>query len=86
MLTELLRRVAGGGVHSVAGLAHELDVSEELLKQMAADLLRMGYLRPVGDGCGGRCDACPAAGGCSITRPSPVWALTGKGMRAANGK
>jgi hypothetical protein len=86
VLTELLQRVAGGGVHSVAGLAREFDVSEELLKQMTADLLRMGYLGPVSDGCGERCDACPAAGGCSIARPSSVWALTEKGMRAANGK
>ena len=82
-MTELLRRVAQGGLQSTAALARELDVSEGLLLQMTGDLLRMGYLKPVSDGCGARCEACPAAGGCSIGGPGGVWALTEKGRRAA---
>jgi hypothetical protein len=86
MLTRLLRRVAQGGVHSTVALARELDVSNELLAQMTNDLLRRGYLEPVSGGCRGRCAACPVAGGCSIGGSGAIWALTDKGMRAANDK
>ena len=81
MLTKLLQRVAQGGIHSTAALAHELGVSEGLLAQMTEDLARMGYLKPVSDGCGGKCGACPLASGCSIGGLAGVWALTEKGMR-----
>lgn len=84
MLTELLRRVAQGGVHSTTVLARELGVSEGLLAQMMDDLVRMGYLKPVDASCGGKCNACPLAGGCSIGGPGGVWALTERGMRAAD--
>lgn len=84
MLTKLLRRVAQGGVHSTAALARELGVSEGLLAQMMDDLIRMGYLRPVDGNCGGKCDTCPLAGGCSIGGPGGVWALTERGMRMTN--
>jgi len=81
VLAELLRKVARGGLRSTAALACELDVSEGLLAQMIHDLARLGCLQPVGDGCGSRCDACPAAGGCLVDGPSGLWALTEKGRR-----
>ena len=84
MLTELLRRVARGGVHSAAALARELRVTETLLAQMIDDLVWMGYLRPVSGGCRGECSACSLAGGCTIGGPGGIWTLTEKGMRMTN--
>jgi hypothetical protein len=85
MLTELLWRVAQGGVHSTAALARELDVGQALLAQMIDDLVRMGYLRPVSGGCEGQCNACLLADGCAVGGPDGIWALTDKGMRMTKG-
>jgi hypothetical protein len=85
MLTELLRRVAQGGVHSTAALARELNVGQALLAQMIDDLVRMGYLRPVSGGCEGQCNACLLADGCAVGGPDGIWTLTDKGMRMTKG-
>jgi len=79
MLERLLSLVGQGGVHSYADLARQLDVSEELLEQMLQDLARMGYLRPVADGCEAQCAGCSMAETCTIGGPTRVWALTEKG-------
>jgi predicted ArsR family transcriptional regulator len=78
MLERLLSQVSQGGVHSYADLARQLAVSEELLEQMLQDLARMGYLRPVADGCGIHCAGCPQTKDCATGGPARVWALTGK--------
>jgi len=86
VLQRLLDLVAEGGVHSCADLARELGVSEGLLGQMIEDLARMGYLRPVADGCKTHCAGCPLAETCAIGGPTRVWALTDKGTkRTKNG-
>jgi len=79
MLERLLSLVRQGGVHSYTDLARQLDVSEELLEQMLQDLARMGYLRPVADGCESHCAGCPMAETCAIGSPTQVWTLTEKG-------
>jgi predicted ArsR family transcriptional regulator len=79
MLEHLLSLVGQGGVHSYADLARQLDTTEELLEQMLQDLARMGYLRPVADGCETQCAGCPLAETCAIGGPTRVWTLTGKG-------
>ena len=79
MLERLLSLLGQGGVHSYADLARQLDVNEELLEQMLQDLARMGYLRPVADGCEAHCDGCPMAKTCAIGGPTRVWTLTEKG-------
>ncbi len=84
MLTKLLQRMAQGGVYSTVALARELDVSGDLLAQMLDDLRRLGYLAPVDDGCGGKCNACSLAGGCSMGGPEGVWVLTEKGWRVTD--
>jgi len=81
MLERLLSLVGQGGVHSYTDLARQLDVSEALLEQMLQDLARMGYLRPVADGCEGRCAGCPMTKTCAIGGPTRVWALMEKGQR-----
>lgn len=80
MLERLLSLVRRGGVHSYTDLARQLDVSEELLEQMLQDLARMGYLRPVADGCETQCAGCPLAETCAIGGPTRVWVLTEKGQ------
>ena len=79
MLERLLSLVGQGGVHSYTDLARQLDVSEDLLEQMLQDLARMGYLRPVADGCEAHCAGCPMVGTCAIGGPTRVWTLTEKG-------
>ncbi len=79
MLERLLSLVGQGGVHSYTDLARQLDVTEELLEQMLQDLARMGYLRPVTDGCESQCANCSLAGACTIGGPARVWTLTDKG-------
>ena len=79
MLERLLSLVGRGGVHSYADLARQLDVSEELLEQMLQDLARMGYLRPVTQGCEAHCAGCTLEGTCAIGGPTRVWTLTEKG-------
>ena len=78
MLERLLSLLGQGGVHSYADLARQLDVSEELLEQMLQDLVRMGYLRPLADGCEAQCTSCPLEGTCAIGGPTRVWTLTEK--------
>jgi DNA-binding Lrp family transcriptional regulator len=83
MLDQLLRNLAQGGAHSYADLTRALGVSEELLQQMIEDLVRMGYLRPVGADCQAKCEDCPVAGVCAIGGRGHVWGLTEKGSRVA---
>lgn len=63
MLTRLLERVRQGSV-DVRRLAEELGTSEALVRQMLAELERLGYLkRP--SRCGlTPCSRCPLQGGC----------------------
>jgi hypothetical protein len=82
MIDQLLQRVAEGGVHSYEDLAQHLSISLPLLEMMLEDLARLGYLRPVGNGCAGHCEGC-AIGGCSVAGPGRLWTLTDKGARAA---
>jgi len=82
MLKRLLSLLGQGGVHSYADLARQLDVSEELLEQMLQDLTRMGYLRPVADGCETQCAGCPLAKACTIGSPTRVWTLTEKAQNS----
>jgi Mn-dependent DtxR family transcriptional regulator len=69
-------------VHSYADLARQLDVSEELLEQMLQDLARMGYLKPMADGCETHCAGCSLAETCTIGGPTRVWTLTEKAQNS----
>jgi hypothetical protein len=84
MLEKLLGLVAEGGIHSLDELAGRLSVTPPLLEAMLEDLVRLGYLREAGEGCGAQCSGC-SMGGCSGAgaEGGRLWAITGKGMRAA---
>lgn len=78
-MNRLLSLVGQGGVHSYTDLARQLNVTVELVEQMLQDLARMGYLRPVADGCDAHCAGCPLAETCAVGSPARVWTLTEKG-------
>ena len=82
MIEQLLRFLTEGGVHSYEDLAKRLSISIPLLEMMLEDLSRLGYLRPANSDCGTHCSSC-SIGGCSITGPGRLWALTDKGAKAA---
>lgn len=83
MLDQLLQKLGQGGAHSYADLTRALGVSEELLRQMIEDLVRMGYLTAVGEDCQANCEDCPMSGVCAVGGHGQVWSLTQKGSRAA---
>ncbi|MCX7707353.1 MAG: FeoC-like transcriptional regulator [Anaerolineae bacterium] len=60
----MLRLLGAGGIHSTAELAQRLGVSQELVRLMAEDLVRRGYLVASGDGCSTRCTGCQLADMC----------------------
>jgi hypothetical protein len=89
VLGDLLRLMAESDESPlVSDLARSLGVSEGLVKVMIDDLVRRGYLAPVGTGCClGGCSGCAkmkgdcSSVGCSIPVGRRFWALTDKGQR-----
>ncbi len=83
MLQHILQAVSAGGVHSLRELAQQLDISEELLASMIDQLVRMGYLKPLGASCVEHCHNCPEANRCSIGSSGRAWVLTTRGGKIA---
>jgi hypothetical protein len=81
MLEQLLQLVAQGGVHSYQDLMHHLSISQPMLESMLEDLMRLGYLQAVDDGCDRRCATCPI-GSCLVAGSRRLWSLTAKGASA----
>jgi len=79
MLSRLLELLRAGGTHRVADLARELDATPELVEVMLEDLCRMGYLKQVGEECGGGCAGCSLAGLCAAGNGGRVWTLMERG-------
>jgi len=85
MLEKLLMLVARGGFHSQKELAQTLGVSEPLSERAIQDLVRMGYLKPLTEGCQEACPGCPLQRECAIGGPAKVWTLTEKGLLLVEG-
>jgi len=87
LLTEVLRLLREGGIHSTAELARRLDTREALVSAMAADLADRGYLELMPGGCAPACDGCALSGRCAMpgepVTAARTFALTAKGRRAA---
>lgn len=81
MLEKLLKLLARGGASTPDTLARELGVGRDTLDRMIADLVRLGYLEPVGGACEAKCAGCPSASVCAVGTPQRVWALTEKARR-----
>jgi hypothetical protein len=82
-LDDLLQRLADGRPRTLAGLAADLGVTQDLLEQMLLDLERGGYLRSLNASCGGGCRHCSHQAICRVTHGGRIWALTERGMRRA---
>ncbi len=79
----LLRLLGDGALHTSAGLASRLGLSEPLVAAMIEDLTRHGYLASLPQGCPTACASCGLTQACRIMPPLLV--LTPKGRRAAAG-
>jgi hypothetical protein len=70
------------GVSSYDELAREMGVSQALVEQLVADLLRSGCLRMAIDECVPEgCASCPLRTSCSLPQSVRLWQLTEKGRR-----
>ena len=78
MLNYILKRLAAGDVESLSDLARELNVGDELVKQMIEDLERMGYLRRISGGCDNCGSHCPSSADCTFHPFGQAWTLTEK--------
>ena len=75
MLEQILKQLQQGDSTSVPDLARQLNVSERLVEQMLAELVRLGYLRPV-DTCNQQaCTGCPQKTSCGFHRPLQAWVV-----------
>lgn len=85
MLERLLQEVAEGqGMTPMPELARRLQVSTELVEQMLAELVRLGYLLAAAPGCGeSSCRGCSRAAACSARPQTRLWRLTEKGRQRA---
>lgn len=83
MLRRLLTLIADRrGVSSYDELAREMGVSQALVEQLVADLLRSGCLRMAIDECVPEgCASCPLRTSCSLPQSVRLWQLTEKGRR-----
>ncbi len=83
MLRRLLTLIADRrGVSSYDELARELGVSQALVEQLVAELLRSGCLRMAIDECvPAGCASCPLRASCSLPEGVRLWQLTEKGRR-----
>ena len=79
----LLDRLASGTAQTLAQLAVELGVDQELLEQMLLDLERAGYVRTLQAHCEGQCRGCDLWGLCGLTHGGRIWVDTDKGLRVA---
>jgi len=85
MLYQFLDMLRFGTIRTPGDLAEQLEVSEDLILHMAEQLTQQGYLRKVSK-CATSCPGCALQGVCSLRDGARLWALTTKGLAAANRK
>jgi hypothetical protein len=85
MFHQFLENVQSGHVQSLLEIAQKMNISQDMVLQIAEDLTNRGYLQEIGGDCNvpqGSCSDCPASSGCqTMTRH---WFLTRKGRTAIN--
>ena len=57
----------------MSALARQFDVSERLMEQMLAELVRLGYLRLLERCNQNACSGCPQQTNCHTQRPVHTW-------------
>ena len=76
MLKQILDCLADGRSWTVETLAGELGTTPEMVTAMLDQLVRQGYLKPVGGACSGECASCSMAQGCIKGMGSRLWTLS----------
>ena len=85
LAARMLRLLDGDGILSTAVLARQLGISEGLVKIMAEDLSRRGYLAPISACCAANHGTCGLTAVCATqkTMSAPLLVLTAQGRRIA---
>ena len=87
MLHQFLELIWAGDVQSLLELSKKLNISQEMVLQMAKDLTIKGYLQEIGSDCNLQHESCPD---CPVnTRCQPAgrhWFLTEKGRTVVGGR
>lgn len=87
-MQRLLQLLVSGKPQTISSLAGSLNLTEGVIRLMAAQLVQLGYLQELG-ACdlppAGNAPVCQGCAGCLLTGPQHFWALTDKGLRAAKG-
>jgi DNA-binding Lrp family transcriptional regulator len=87
MLHRFLETLWAGDVQSLLEIAHRLNISQEMVLQIAKDLTNKGYLQEIGADCNTShegCPDCPANSTCQV--PVKHWFLTEKGRSAVQAR
>ncbi|MFP4344218.1 MAG: FeoC-like transcriptional regulator [Anaerolineales bacterium] len=87
MLQALLREIARGQrLQTPQDLAQALNTTPEMVRTMAEQLKRQGYLQEAAQ-CAAGCAECALGALCNVESPGSgarLWSLTEKGRRAVN--
>jgi hypothetical protein len=83
MLHHFLETIQAGEVQSLLEIAHRMDISPDMVLQIAKDLTNRGYLQEINPDCEEPQKGCS---GCSVNSACQVivrhWVLTEKGRTA----
>jgi DNA-binding Lrp family transcriptional regulator len=85
MLHRFLKTIQAGEVQSLQEIAHMMDISPDMVLQMAKEMTNMGYLEEIGSDCEEHqqgCPDCPVNHNCQVIVRH--WFLTEKGRSAVS--
>jgi len=86
MFHQFLQIVRSGAVQSQFEIAEKLNISPEMVVQIARDLTARGYLEGAAEECSpvetSGCSGCPAGSACHSS--ISTWGLTEKGKKAVS--
>jgi DNA-binding Lrp family transcriptional regulator len=85
MLHRFLKTIQAGEVQSLQEIAHMMDISPDMVLQMAKEMTNKGYLEEIGSDCEEpqqRCPDCPVNHNCQVIVRH--WFLTEKGRSAVS--
>jgi len=85
MLRRFLETIQVGEVQSLMEIAHKMDISPDMVLQIAVELTNKGYLEEIGADCNDPrkgCSDCPVNSDCQVIVRH--WFLTEKGRNAVS--
>jgi DNA-binding Lrp family transcriptional regulator len=80
MLLRFLKTIQAGEVQSLLEIARKMDISPDMVLQIAKELTKKGYLQEIGADCDEHkkgCSDCPVSSNCQVIVRH--WFLTEKG-------